>query len=108
MTDQIPHPLLAYPEAERVAYLSIIAELGNVDSKFDEQERQHLDEQLKTFEISDEGKAKVYLSSFTSRRSTGQRSSHRSMPSMTVIYASSDSRSFPACIEQRIHRGRRA
>jgi len=64
MTDQITHPLLAYPEAERVAYLSIIAELSNVDSKFDEQERQHLDEQLKAFEISDEGKAKVYAAVF--------------------------------------------
>jgi uncharacterized tellurite resistance protein B-like protein len=64
MTDQITHPLLAYPEAERVAYLSIIAEVSNVDSKFDEQERQHLDEQLKAFEISDEGKAKVYAAVF--------------------------------------------
>jgi len=64
MTDQITHPLLAYSEAERVAYLSTIAELSNVDSKFDEQERQHLDEQLKTFEISDEGKAKVYAAVF--------------------------------------------
>ncbi len=64
MTDPITHPLLAYPEAERVAYLSIIAELSNVDSKFDEQERKHLDEQLKAFEISDEGKAKVYAAVF--------------------------------------------
>ena len=64
MTDQVTHPLLAYPEAERVAYLSIIAELSNVDSKFDEQERKHLDEQLKAFEISDEGKAKVYAAVF--------------------------------------------
>jgi uncharacterized tellurite resistance protein B-like protein len=64
MTDKITHPLLAYPEAERVAYLSIIAELSNVDSKFDEQERQHLDAQLKAFEISDEGKAKIYAAVF--------------------------------------------
>jgi uncharacterized tellurite resistance protein B-like protein len=64
MTDSITHPLLAYPEAERVAYLSTIAELSNVDSKFDEQERKHLDEQLKAFEISDEGKAKVYAAVF--------------------------------------------
>ena len=64
MTDQVTHPLLAYPEVERVAYLSIIAELSNVDSKFDEQERKHLDEQLKAFEISDEGKAKVYAAVF--------------------------------------------
>ena len=64
MTDPITQPLLAYPEAERVAYLSVIAELSNVDSKFDEQERHHLDEQLKAFEISDEGKAKVYAAVF--------------------------------------------
>ena len=64
MTDQVTHPLLAYPEPERVAYLSLIAELSNVDSNFDEQERKHLDEQLKAFEISDEGKAKVYASVF--------------------------------------------
>lgn len=64
MTDQVTHPLLAYPEPERVAYLSIVAELSNVDSKFDERERQHLDEQLKAFEISDEGKAKVYAAVF--------------------------------------------
>ena len=64
MTDQVNHPLLGYSEAERVAYLSIIAALSNVDSKFDEQERKHLDEQLKAFEISDEGKAKVYAAVF--------------------------------------------
>ena len=64
MTDQVNHPLLGYSEAERVAYLSIIAALSNVDSKFDEQERKHLDEQLKAFEISDEGKAKVYAAIF--------------------------------------------
>jgi len=64
MTNQVTHPLLAYPEAERVAYLSIIAELSNVDRKFDELERKHLDEQLTAFEISDEGKAKVYAAVF--------------------------------------------
>ena len=64
MTDQVNHPLLCYSEAERVAYLSIIAALSNVDSKFDEQERKHLDEQLMAFEISDEGKARVYAAVF--------------------------------------------
>lgn len=64
MTNNVTHPLLAYPEAERVAYLSIIAELSNVDSKFDEQERKHLDDQLNAFEISDEGKARVYAAVF--------------------------------------------
>ena len=38
----MPHPLLAYPEQERVSYLSIIAELSYVDGNFDDQEKNHL------------------------------------------------------------------
>lgn len=64
MTNQATHPLLAYPETERVAYMSIIAALSHVDSKLDEQERKHLDEQIKVFEISGENKAKVYSAVF--------------------------------------------
>ena len=60
----MPHPLLAYPEQERVSYLSIIAELSYVDGNFDDQEKNHLDEQLETFQISSEGRAKVYASVF--------------------------------------------
>lgn len=64
MPEPINHPLLAYPEPERVAYLSIIAELCNVDGNFDDKEKQHLDEQLKAFEITSEGKAKIYAAVF--------------------------------------------
>lgn len=64
MSEAVSHPLLAYPEAERVAYLSIIAELSNVDGKFDDKEKAHLDSQLEAFEISNEGKAKVYAAIF--------------------------------------------
>lgn len=64
MTQTPAHPLLAYPEAERVAYLSLIAELSNVDSTFDDEEKRHLDDQLNAFEISNEGKAKVYAAVF--------------------------------------------
>jgi uncharacterized tellurite resistance protein B-like protein len=64
MTDSTIHPLLAYPEPERVAYLSIMAELSNADGNFDDKEKNHLDEQLKAFEISNEGKAKVYSAVF--------------------------------------------
>ena len=64
MGEDLKHPLLAYPEDERVAYLSIIAELCYADKHYDESERKHLDDQLSFFQISLDGKAKVYSSVF--------------------------------------------
>ena len=64
MSENINHPLLAYPEPERVAYLSIIAELCNVDGNFDDEEKKHLHDQIEAFEISNEGKAKIYAAVF--------------------------------------------
>ncbi len=64
MTQPPAHPLLTYPETEKVAYLSLIAELCNIDNKFDDEEKKHLDAQLNAFEISNEGKAKIYAAVF--------------------------------------------
>jgi hypothetical protein len=60
MTDQPSHPLLAYPEEARIAYVSLLGQLCYVDRQFDEHERKLLDEQMEQLQISDEGKARVY------------------------------------------------
>jgi len=78
MTESARHPLLAYPEAERVAYLSIIAELSYVDGKFDDKENKYLDSQLEAFEISSEGKVKVYKAIF------GLQEEHRAVVVQTL------------------------
>jgi uncharacterized tellurite resistance protein B-like protein len=39
MTDKPTHPILAYSEEARIAYVSLLAELCYVDRQFDEHER---------------------------------------------------------------------
>ncbi|APD47024.1 MULTISPECIES: TerB family tellurite resistance protein [unclassified Synechococcus] len=60
MTDQTSHPLVAYPEEARIAYVSLLGELCYVDRHFDEHERKLLDEQMEQLQITDQGKARVY------------------------------------------------
>lgn len=69
MTDQPTHPILAYPEEARIAYISLLGELCYVDRQFDEHERKLLDEQMEKLEISDQGKARVYAAVYDLRDS---------------------------------------
>ena len=47
MTEKPAHPLLAYPEEARIAYVSLLGDLCYVDRQFDEHERKLLDQQMK-------------------------------------------------------------
>lgn len=69
MTNQPAHPILAYSEEARIAYISLLAELCYVDRQFDEHERKLLDEQMEKLEISDQGKARVYAAVYDLRDS---------------------------------------
>jgi uncharacterized tellurite resistance protein B-like protein len=69
MTHQPAHPILAYPEEARIAYVSLLGEICYVDFKFDEHERQQLEAQMDTLEISDQGKARVYAAVYDLRES---------------------------------------
>ena len=60
MTDQPSHPILAYPEEARIAYVSLLGELCYVDRHFDDYERKLLEQQMEQLQISDQGKARVY------------------------------------------------
>lgn len=63
--EQKKHLLEAYPENERVVYLSILSAVCYMDKDFSDKEKRQLDALLKEFEISDEGKSKVYSSIFS-------------------------------------------
>lgn len=63
--DQKKHPLEAYPENERVVYLSLLSAICYVDREFSDTEKHQLDLLLKQLEISDEGQSKIYSSIFS-------------------------------------------
>ena len=68
MSDQSKkHPLQDYSETEKVAYLSLLASICYVDRDFSEEERKQLDLILDELNISDEGRGKIYSSTFTLR-----------------------------------------
>ena len=69
MTEKPAHPLLAYPEEARIAYVSLLGDLCYVDRQFDEHERKLLDQQMKQLHISDQGKARVYAAVFDLKES---------------------------------------
>ncbi len=69
MADKSAHPILAYPEEARIAYVSLLGELCYVDKNFDENERKLLDQQMDALDISDQGKARVYAAVYDLRDS---------------------------------------
>lgn len=71
MTESARHPLLAYPEAERVAYLSIIAELSYVDGKFDDKEKSISTASLKLLRFPAKEKSRSIKPSLAYKKSIG-------------------------------------
>ena len=65
MSENHKHPLEAYSENERVAYLSVLSAISYADKEFTDEEKHQLDTLVKQLEISDEGKSKVYSAVFS-------------------------------------------
>lgn len=65
MSQEKKHPLQErYTEREKVAYLSLLSSIIYVDQNFSEQEKNHLEDYFKLFNISDEDKRKIYAAVF--------------------------------------------
>jgi len=58
------HPLEAYSENEKIAYLSILSAICYADKEFIDEEKRQLDILLEKLKISDIGKSKIYSSVF--------------------------------------------